>query len=241
MPHARLHHTMTKIARLFLLLSCSIGFARSFVPPLQFLRNNRMRVTTATADVGPRPRPHRLESTPQQRDIVDDNDNADDEEREVLLRMNLGINTGADPDSSLEAVRQSARSFPFAAVLPVQPLTYIPSEDGRGVKVTFLRKKTKEKGSVDGGIDISVDFTTSAKDGDDDNTDLDNPLILSGGKRIRLLATRNPEGQTLNKIFSEKLIVLAFVKSIAGEDLDEANKELSSMISVESIFHKWLA
>eukprot|EP00532_Pseudo-nitzschia_australis_P003076 CAMPEP_0168184576 /NCGR_PEP_ID=MMETSP0139_2-20121125/13320_1 /TAXON_ID=44445 /ORGANISM="Pseudo-nitzschia australis, Strain 10249 10 AB" /LENGTH=223 /DNA_ID=CAMNT_0008106221 /DNA_START=169 /DNA_END=840 /DNA_ORIENTATION=+ len=223
---------MTKITRLFLLLSCVVGFARSFVPPLRFLLNNRVRVTAAS---GVGPRPHELQSTPQQRDTVGDND---DDETEVLLRMNLGINTGADPDSSLEAVRRFARSFPFAAVLPVQPLTYIPSEDGRGVKVTFLRKKTKEKGSVDGGIDISVDFTTSTKDNDDP----DNPLIVSsGGKRIRLLATRNPEGQTLNKIFSEKIIVLAFVKSIAGEDLDGANKELSSMVSVESIFHKWLA
>eukprot|EP00536_Pseudo-nitzschia_multiseries_P000760 jgi/Psemu1/321773/estExt_fgenesh1_pg.C_90045 len=153
-------------------------------------------------------------------------------DEEILLRMNLGINTGADPDSCLEAVRKYTKSFPFAAVLPVQPLTYIPSDDGRGVKVTFLRKKTKEKGSVDGGIDFFVDFTTKK---DDANMD---PL---GGKRIRLLATRNSEGQTISKIFSEKLIVLAFVKGIAGEDANKANDDLSSMISVESVFHKWMA
>ena len=71
-------------------------------------------------------------------------------EEDILLRMNFSINAGADPDSALDAVRKYVRSFPFAAVLPVQPLTYLPSEDAKGVKVTFLRKKTKEKGSEDG-------------------------------------------------------------------------------------------
>lgn len=64
--------------------------------------------------------------------------------------MNLRINAAADPDAAIEAVRAFVRSFPFAAVLPVQPLQYLPNDDGRGVKVTFLRKKTKEKGSQDG-------------------------------------------------------------------------------------------
>ncbi|VEU33908.1 unnamed protein product [Pseudo-nitzschia multistriata] len=199
-----------KLVRLFLLLLYTTDVARSFVPA--FLPRTRI------AHAGP------LQSTPQNA-----NEGASED---ILLRINLGINTGAEPESSLEAVRQYARSFPFAAVLPVQPLTYVPSEDGTGVKVTFLRKKTKEKGSVDGGINISVDFT-SAKD----ENDLD-PL---GGKRIRLLATRNSEGQTVSKIFSEKLIVLAFVKGISGDDAQKAGKDLSNMVSIESIFHKWLA
>lgn len=151
-------------------------------------------------------------------------------EEDILLRMNFSINAGADPDSALDAVRKYVRSFPFAAVLPVQPLTYLPSEDAKGVKVTFLRKKTKEKGSEDGGIDFSIGFT--AKD------DIDTDSLA--GTRISLLATRNSEGQTVNKMFSEKLIVVAFVKGIAGEDLARANEQLSTMVSVESIFHRWL-
>eukprot|EP00537_Pseudo-nitzschia_pungens_P016990 CAMPEP_0172400108 /NCGR_PEP_ID=MMETSP1061-20121228/44234_1 /TAXON_ID=37318 /ORGANISM="Pseudo-nitzschia pungens, Strain cf. pungens" /LENGTH=203 /DNA_ID=CAMNT_0013133229 /DNA_START=86 /DNA_END=697 /DNA_ORIENTATION=- len=202
-------HKVPKVERLFLLFLCVIAVARSFV--LRSLPRTRVAVIPHQATSG---------ST---------NEGADEE---ILLRMNLGINTGADPDSCLEAVREYAKSFPFAAVLPVQPLTYVPSDDGRGVKVTFLRKKTKEKGSVDGGIDFYIDFTSQK-----DEVDLD-PL---GGKRIRLLATRNPEGQTISKMFSEKLIVLAFVKGITGEDIDKANENLSNMISVESVFHKWMA
>lgn len=184
-------------ALLLLLLVCAIDIARPFAPPCR----NRHRAVA----------PHRAAAS-------DDGVN-----EEILLRMNLGINVGADPDASLEAVRSFARSFPFAAVLPVQILTYTPSEDGKGVRLTFLRKKTKEKGSVDGGIDFSADFATTMGD------------IDMGGKRIELVATRNSEGQTVSKIFSEKIVVLEFVKRIA------TGEELSPLVSVESVFHKWLA
>ena len=55
-----------------------------------------------------------------------------------------------DINEAIDSLRMYLRRYPFAAILPVQPLNYIPSETG--VNVIFLRKKTQEKGSVDGGI-----------------------------------------------------------------------------------------
>ena len=130
---------------------------------------------------------------------------------ELLLQMNLSIqNTN---DDVMEEMRTFLRSFPFAAILPVQPLTYVPSDDG--VKVTFLRKKTQEKGSVDGGIRIGVNFA------DDNNASL------------CLIATRNAEGQAVQKVFSEKIIIIELVKRI-----DSLQTDLD--FQIESVFHRWM-
>eukprot|EP00957_Ditylum_brightwellii_P174040 13250996-Ditylum_brightwellii.AAC.1 len=91
-----------------------------------------------------------LSSTPG-----DDNDDTitkkeDEEEEETLLCVNFSIHDISQQDVALDTIRSYVCSFPFAAVLPVQPLTYLPTDDRRGLDVTFLRKKTKEKGSVDG-------------------------------------------------------------------------------------------
>ena len=154
---------------------------------------------------------------------------ATDESEEVLLRINLSINAGIDPDSAIKATREFARGFPFAAVLPVQPLTYLPSPTG--VKVTFLRKKTEEKGSQDGGMDFSIEFTDVAAPDDDDEIGVG----TLGGRRIRLLATRISEGQTVSKMFSEKMVITEFVKGISS-----ATDSPSALVSVESYFHKWM-
>mmetsp|Transcript_3336 Transcript_3336/g.7659 ORF Transcript_3336/g.7659 Transcript_3336/m.7659 type:complete len:227 (-) Transcript_3336:95-775(-) len=154
---------------------------------------------------------------------------------ETLLRMNLSINAAADPDAAIEAVRAYVRSFPFAAILPVQPLQYVPSDDGLGVKVTFLRKKTKEKGSQDGGIDFSIEFT-SPEDEEEGGVGM-GPL----GRRIRVVATRISEGQTVSKMFSEKLIVTEFVKGISGSEPERSSEMLSKLVSVDSVFHKWMS
>ena len=152
------------------------------------------------------------------------------ESEEVLLRMNLGINAGIDPEAAIKATREFARGFPFAAVLPVQPLTYLPSPTG--VKVTFLRKKTEEKGSQDGGMDFSIEFTDVAAPDDDDEIGVG----TLGGRRIRLLATRISEGQTVSKMFSEKMVITEFVKGISS-----ATDSPSALgVSVESYFHKWM-
>ena len=161
-----------------------------------------------------------------------DEELATDEPEEVLLRMNLSINAGIDPDAAIDALKDYGRGFPFAAVLPVQPLTYLPSP--KGVKVTFLRKKTEEKGSQDGGMDFSIEFTDTAAPDDDDEIGVG----TLAGRRIRLLATRISEGQTVSKMFSEKMVITEFVKSI--NSATESPSALGNMVSVESYFHKWM-
>ena len=114
-------------------------------------------------------------------------------------------------------------SFPFSAVLPVQPLTYTPRDDGRGVDVTFLRKKTQEKGSVDGGMTFL--------------------LSLNGEGEIVILATRNSEGQVISKVFSEGMVIKAFVSGLWGEEGGRVGlgyEELMDIVSVESVIHKWM-
>uniref|UniRef100_A0A7S1ZXL1 Uncharacterized protein n=1 Tax=Ditylum brightwellii TaxID=49249 RepID=A0A7S1ZXL1_9STRA len=153
----------------------------------------------------------------------------DEEEEETLLCVNFSIHDISQQDVALDTIRSYVCSFPFAAVLPVQPLTYLPTDDRRGLDVTFLRKKTKEKGSVDGGIQFLVDFVSEEDENDDEAKE---------ARRIQLVATRNSEGQTIGKIFSEKLIVQAFVSGISGERNDGNN--LSEFVAIESMFHKWM-
>ena len=99
------------------------------------------------------------------------------------------------------------------------------------VKVTFLRKKTAEKGSMDGGI-LFASCLVSEEDYEDGALD-------NYKKNIQLTAWRITEGQTISKVFSEKQIILAFVKGLAegrGEELlkNEGNAE------VDSVFHLWM-
>jgi hypothetical protein len=125
-------------------------------------------------------------------------------------------------DEALSKVQAYTQSFPFAAVLPVQPMQYLPTHDG-GVDVLFLRKKTKEKGSVDGGIRFFVSF----HDGDD------------GG--LEVLVKRNSQGQVVSKMFSEKLIVQNYVKGISGQDDENRfGTAPTDAVTIESVFHKWL-
>lgn len=150
-------------------------------------------------------------------------DTFDDEIDEVLLRVNFSHEAASD-DDALDAVRQYTKSFPFAAVLPVQPLTYLPVKlpDGElALKVTFLRKKTEEKDSKDGGML----FQCELEDGN--------------SKRINLIANRITKGQTVTKIFSEKQIVTAFIKGLN----ETRGKEIlgSANVRVESVFHEWIS
>lgn len=46
---------------------------------------------------------------------------------ETLLRINFSFDSN-NGSSALAAVQTYTKSFPFAAVLPVQPLTYLPGE-----------------------------------------------------------------------------------------------------------------
>ena len=158
---------------------------------------------------------------------------------ETLLRINFSVVQGAGifesyANNALEAVRSYTQSFPFAAILPVQPLTYLPIEMDDGtpaLKVTFLRKKTAEKGSQDGGI-VFTSRLVSEEDCDPDG--LENYVL-----RIELQAKRIKEGQTIPKIFSEKQICLAFIKGLNEKKGQELLAE-GGRVVVDSVFHIWM-
>lgn len=140
------------------------------------------------------------------------------DEEEILLKLHLSVREDVELGEAMERVSTYCQRFPFAAVLPVQPLQYLPTPDG-GVDVRFMRKKTKEKGSLDGGIRF---FVSEDRDG------------------IDIVAKRNSQGQTVSKMFSEKLVVQSFVKRITGEDVDPTSPPPTDVVSMESVFHKWI-
>ena len=156
-------------------------------------------------------------------------------EDEIIFRILLSLRTDDSKHSTLETVQivQSfIESFPFPSVLPVQPMTYIPNAEGYGVRVKFLRKKTGEKGSVDGGIDFSV----CAK-GLEDGT---SGPSKSKPEMVEIVAKRNSNGQTFPKTFSEMQITKAFVSSITDVDDKRGNMTLNEMIIVEEVETKWI-
>lgn len=71
------------------------------------------------------------------------------------------------------------RRFPFAAILPVQPMSTIPSD--AGVDVMFRKKPTREREGKDGGLVISIHQSPH------------------GGTEMRVL--RNTDGQSVSKSF----------------------------------------
>lgn len=161
---------------------------------------------------------------------------------EILLKVSLSIKGNNDVDDVVHIIQQYLTSFPFSAVLPVQPLTYVPREDGRGVNVTFLRKKTEEKSGKDGGIEFIL--TADEGEGEDSKEESSNGSALSP-HRVNIEAKRISEGQFISKVFSEGMIVKAFVNGLKygekeGGRVGRGYDELMSKCSVESIFHKWM-
>lgn len=67
--------------------------------------------------------------------------NSSSSKEEILFRIHFVLEVPSD--IVLEELKESCRGFPFAAVLPVQPMTYRPTEDG--VEIEFLRKPTEQK------------------------------------------------------------------------------------------------
>mmetsp|Transcript_11180 Transcript_11180/g.26106 ORF Transcript_11180/g.26106 Transcript_11180/m.26106 type:complete len:86 (-) Transcript_11180:2545-2802(-) len=58
----------------------------------------------------------------------------------LLLKINFDV-PPREEEKALQSVQTYTKSFPFSAVLPVQPLTYIPEVDEDGspsVRVSFL-------------------------------------------------------------------------------------------------------
>lgn len=100
------------------------------------------------------------------------------------------------------------------------------------LKVSFLRKKTAEKGSADGGILFSS-CLVSEEDCDEDG------MLENYVKRIQLTAWRIIKGQTVSKSFSEKQIILAFVRGLREGNGAEILKE-GGNVQVDSVFHLWM-
>lgn len=147
------------------------------------------------------------------------------DKEETLLRLRLALRDNDDNDKALAAVQSFCQSFPFAVILPVQPMQYLPTLEG-GVDVVFMRKKTQQKGSVDGGMKIYISQCNS--DSDDNDTS------------IEVLIKRNSKGQVVSKMFSEKLIVQALVKAFSGETDDRIPEAPLDLVEIQSVFHKWL-
>ena len=154
-----------------------------------------------------------LQSTSDDWEGTPDYDN-----EETLLKLHFSINDLVDKGTAFQRLSKYCQSFPFAAVLPVQPLQYLPTDDG-GVDVRFLRKKTKDKGSIDGGIRF---------------------FLSDDGHGIDLVAKRNSQGVSVSKMFSEKLVVLSFIKRVTGEEIEKTSPPPTDVVTLSSIFHLWM-
>lgn len=140
---------------------------------------------------------------------------------DLLLKISFSVKDGKSTSEAKELLNSYIASFPFSAVLPVQPLTYIPREDGNGVDVSFLRKKTKEKGAIDGGMHFITEV----------NDDV-----------ISLVVMRDSEGQTVSKAFTEGLVIKSFVSGLYDEGgrTGLGYEALMESISIEKCVHKWM-
>jgi hypothetical protein len=128
----------------------------------------------------------------------------------------------------------------------VQPLQYLPTDDG--VELRFLRKKTDMKSGIDGGIQFFIQVVDKENDENDD----------TNSTTIEVIAKRNSKGQSIPKMFAEKLVIQAFVNGMTMGDSEESSSTASSvstsavvpktrfdsptkgMVTVESVFHKWM-
>jgi hypothetical protein len=184
---------------------------------------------------------------------------------EVLLVARLTVRDGVLVDDAVAAVSKFCQSYPFSVVLPVQPLMYLPTKafenvlgSHDGVEIKFLRKKTQEKSSIDGGIRFFISTVVSNNnddlDDDDDDDDEDGEIgewkedkSISTNKSetttIEIVAKRNSKGQSISKIFAEKLVITSFVSSLSDTEITGVPKlgiPPNNLVTVGSIFHKWM-
>lgn len=196
----------------------------------------------------------------------DDDDNNDEtssnhyKNEETLLCLRLSIKNNFDGSSTdaLNSISRYCQSFPYAVVLPVQPLMYTPTIDGEGstggVEIKFLRKKTEIKSNVDGGIRFFVQYVTDDDvEHDEDDDEYDNEENKSSSINttdndnmvIEIIAKRNSKGQTVSKVFAEKLVITSFVASLTGMESTTGSQRIGepltdSVVNVQSIYHKWM-
>jgi hypothetical protein len=65
----------------------------------------------------------------------------DYEAEETLLKVHLALQPGVSLVDAKTAVSKYCQAFPFAAVLPVQPLQYLPVTEDGGVDVYVLCRR----------------------------------------------------------------------------------------------------
>jgi len=191
-------------------------------------------------------------------------------EGSTLLCMYLSPIFDTPIDRAVQAVQKYCQSFPFAAVLPVQPLTYRTTPDGH-VQLRFLRKKTSDKPGTDGGINFYVRQVEKPpeeeeEDDDDEEEEIDVPVGAAEQQQPSLLievkAKRNEYGQSITKMMAEKIIVTNFVNGLTGESSASSSPEseqpstdssspgltikesvrdaLLETVQVTSLYHKWM-
>ena len=152
------------------------------------------------------------------------------DKEEILMKVSFSLQENVTPEKAIPIIHKYISSFPFSAVLPVQPLTYTPTEDDLGVKVAFLRKKTDEKSGKDGGIDFRISTV------DDENDE---------SIRVNIVARRDSNGQFISKVFSEGAIIKSFVSGlnhgvIEGGRVGIGREDLMKACSLQSVYHKWM-
>ncbi len=156
-----------------------------------------------------------------------DNDTVSNNSDDLLMRISFVSKGGTNEAEAIELIQAYIVSFPFSVVLPVQPLTYKPRKGGDGVDLSFLRKKTQEKGAIDGGMK----FILSSDCGNDEEF------------TVVLKAFRDSNGQTVSKIFSEGLIIKSFVAGLLDEEggkVGLGKDKLLSKIAIKEFVHKWM-
>jgi hypothetical protein len=158
-------------------------------------------------------------------------------DEEILMRMHLNVKDSVDPKFALSEIIRYTQTFSFTAILPVQPMRYDKTDKGMDVK--FLRKKTPEKNSIDGGLQFQVtSIKKSLSKKSIGTSSNDDPEDM-----IQIQVTRISEGQSITKVFSEKLIVLAYCDGILGKTTSlnsNSGETLTNYVDLWSVFHKWL-
>ena len=130
----------------------------------------------------------------------------EEEEEETLLSAVLLTNRNTAPAKA--SLVSWLSGFPYAACLPVQPLSCAYCPDG--VDIVFRRKKTEDKSGKDGGIQIRV--REDAANG-----------------RLLLTARRDSEGQFLRTQIAENKLLQDLREALAHESVaDEMNLRLLS-------------
>eukprot|EP00904_Undaria_pinnatifida_P002807 jgi/Undpi1/12527/HiC_scaffold_6.g02196.m1 len=124
-----------------------------------------------------------------------DTGGGEEESNALLLRMDF-------EDADVEGLRNWIRRYPFGVALPVQPFSLVETE--MGVDVIFRKKPTLGRGSQDGGLAFTV-----VDSGFQEGVDLPSGPAL--------IMRRNSEGQEIRKMFAERIVVKAIVKSLAGD------------------------